>query len=141
MKHLQTIIVGFVCVVALLVGAGVWFFRVIDSRTPNKLVSELVSPDTRLKAVVFERSGGATTGFSTQVSIVESSQPRPTGAGNVFIADTDHGKAPAAAWGGPEVKLYWQGPRNLVIEHHKWSRVFKSERSKDGVVVEYKQFN
>ena len=50
-----------------------------------------------MTAVLFDRHCGATTGFTTQVSVVESDKT-PFGKGNVFIAD---GGTKAAKWGGP----------------------------------------
>src|SRR5882757_3734258 len=60
----------------------------------NSLLGEYVSPDGTRKIVVFERSCGATTGFSTQASLLKSDQALPTTAGNLYIADDNHGAAP-----------------------------------------------
>ena len=38
----------------------------------NEILSEMRSPDGRLKFIVFQRDCGATTAFSTQVSIIPS---------------------------------------------------------------------
>ena len=71
----------------------------------NDEVVRIPSPDTKFEAVVFQRDCGATTGFSTQVSVVTRGASLPNEAGNVFIADTDHGKATSASWGGQPVDL------------------------------------
>jgi hypothetical protein len=60
----------------------------------NDLLTEIPSPDGALKAVVFQRDCGATTSFSTQISILWTNRPLPNETGNLFVADTDHGKAP-----------------------------------------------
>lgn len=60
----------------------------------NDMVGQVQSPDGQFKAVIFERDCGATTDFSTQVSIVPTSTPLPDTAGNVFVADGNHGAAP-----------------------------------------------
>jgi hypothetical protein len=65
----------------------------------NAVLSEEYSPNREFRAVVFERDCGATTGFSTQVSVLTANgqfltQPswlHSTQPGNVFVADTDHG--------------------------------------------------
>ena len=64
-------------------------------RCGNDEVVRVPSPDAKFEAVVFQRDCGATTGFSTQVSVVTKGASLPNEAGNVFIADTDHGKAQA----------------------------------------------
>jgi len=61
----------------------------------NTEVSRLVSPDGRLDAVIFERSCGATTDFTTQISIVRKGDAIANDAGNAFIADAKHGPHPA----------------------------------------------
>jgi hypothetical protein len=64
-------------------------------RCNNTVLSETNSPGAELKAVVFTRSCGATTGVSTHVSILpETANLRPKDGGNLFIADTDHLRGP-----------------------------------------------
>ena len=127
--------------VALLVVATVWLGRAAfgDGREmcANEVLSELPSPDREHRAVVFERDCGATTDFSTQVSVLRAAESLPNAPGNLFIADTDHGKAPAGAGGGPEVRLTWMGPRLLRIGHHPDARVFVSNPTASGVSVQY----
>lgn len=111
----------------------------------NDILTEMRSPDGRLRFVVFQRDCGATTGFSTQVSIITSdagflTSPtwlRSTRSGNVFVADTNHGEAPSGPGGGPVVQVEWLGPNRLKIIHDKRARVFKSAQSAGGVSVEY----
>ena len=85
------------------------------------------SPDAALEAVIFQRDCGATTGFSTQISIVTKGSVLPNGGANLFVADTDHGKAPAASWGGPEVEVDWASKRTIRVVTHRDARVFHKE--------------
>ena len=89
-------------------------------------------------AVMFERDCGATTAFTTQVSIVRSDE-QPTGTANTFIADDGHGAAPAGAWGGPRVAMTWLGPDHLVIRYAARSRVYKKAADTSGVKVSYEE--
>ena len=52
----------------------------------NNLIARSDAPDGRHSAVMFQRDCGATTGFSTQISILSPVQ-QATGSGNVFRAD------------------------------------------------------
>src|SRR6266550_3254126 len=70
----------------------------------NELLKEVASPNGRMKAVVFQRDCGATTGFSTQVSVFRRDQRLPNEGGNLFAADTNHGAAPSGQGGGPVVE-------------------------------------
>jgi len=103
----------------------------------NHLVAEYVSRDGRAKLVVFQRDCGATTDFSTQASLVTPDGKLPGSGGNLFIADTDHGTAPEGPGGGPELRVRWDGPKTLLLQHHAKARVFKAERLLNGVEVGY----
>ena len=89
----------------------------------NTQVSRLGSPDGQLEAVIFERSCGATTGFTTQISIVRKASSLPSGAGNTFIADSNHGAAARASWGGPPADVKWLANRSLMISIHPATRI------------------
>ena len=106
----------------------------------NDPVAEFVSPDAGAKLVVFQRDCGATTGFSTHASLLNSDARPPTSSGNLFVADTDHGIAPSGPGGGLELRVRWEGPRRLLLQHHVKARVFKAERHLDGVEVRYETF-
>ncbi|WGM37498.1 hypothetical protein [Caulobacter sp. NIBR1757] len=100
----------------------------------NTEISRVSSPDGRHDAVLFERSCGATTGFSSQVSIVRHAA-KVDGSGNVVVLDDDQGAAPAAAWGGPDVDLGWTAADQLVVRHHPSARVSGSRKMVDGVAI------
>ena len=81
----------------------------------NDEVTRLGSADGTLDAVLFQRACGATTGFSTQVSVVRAGERLADDGGNAFVADADHGRAPSAAWGGPPANVSWRDARTLVV--------------------------
>jgi hypothetical protein len=103
----------------------------------NTPLAEVPSPGGTHKAVVFERSCGATTGFSTQVSVLSAGAKLWGSAGNVFIADTDHGAAPSGPGGGPVIEPVWIAEDRLLIRHHRLARVFLSEARAGSVAVTY----
>ena len=103
----------------------------------NTVIQEIPSPSGNLKAIVFERNAGATTSFSTQISIIQASETLKNDGGNTFIADCDHGKAPRASWGGPAVLVEWIDDKTLSITHHPDARVFKSEEILLGCKIKY----
>ena len=102
----------------------------------NTLVSRADSPSGKYSAVMFQRDCGATTGFSTQVSVFQSDQ-QPSGAGNAFRADDDHGAAEAGRWGGPWAELRWLAPDHLLIRYAAKSRIFKQVDSVGDVKISY----
>lgn len=104
---------------------------------------EIPSPSKKLKAVVFQIDCGATTDFNTQVAIVKASfdtsdaKSLPKG---FFVADKDHGRAPAGITQGPEVRLTWKSDEILNLQYHQFARVFRSESEQRGVTIEYQIF-
>jgi hypothetical protein len=106
----------------------------------NQKLAEYPSPDGTVKVVVFERDCGATTDFSTQVSIVPVGSGVPDGGGNVFAADCDHDTAPGGAGGGPEVRVRWNNRYAIELAYPAKARVFKSEHRVGNVSVSYAPF-
>ncbi len=101
----------------------------------NRVVREVAAPGGAHRAVLFERNCGATTGFSTQVSVLARGEALE-GSGNAFIADTDHGRAPAAHGAGPWVELRWIGPGRLLVTHDATARVLVRKREVAGVRID-----
>jgi hypothetical protein len=105
----------------------------------NEILRVHYSPTKQLKAVVFERECGATTGFSAQISIMSATGDLPNESGNVFVADTDHGKSPSGPGGGPPAEVEWKGESSLNITYDNRARVFLRKDSQNGVTVTYSE--
>lgn len=134
LKGVVALIVG-VPVVALILGGIVFVFVVLPDSCGNTVVERLASPDGRREAVLFERNCGATTGFSTQVSVLRNGRRLANERGNVFVASTNGG--PYGAWGGPLVRLTWDGVKVLRLHHASSATIHRAERLVDEVRVEY----
>ena len=106
----------------------------------NRILTAVVSPDGRYKAVVFERDCGATTDYSTQVSVLAASDELGRDGSNIFVADTAGGKAPSGPRGGPQVRRAWKADEELFVGHHSAARIFRKEDRYRGVVVLYGVF-
>jgi hypothetical protein len=104
----------------------------------NSAISTADAPTGELQSVLFRRDCGATMGFSSQVSVTHKGEA-PSGAGNAFVADTDHDAASAASWGGPWVELRWLSPHSLLIRYDAKARVFSRNESVSGVTVSYEK--
>jgi hypothetical protein len=102
----------------------------------NTVLTDIRSPDGQHHVVVFGRSCGATTDFSTQVSI-EARSSSVSGAGNVFIADTDHGMAPTGPGGGPDVSVRWVDASTVEISYNARARVFHKAARQGGIEVRF----
>ena len=103
----------------------------------NTIVARSDAPDGRHRAVMFQRDCGATTGFSTQVSILDAGD-NLSGSGNAFRADDDHGSAAAADWGGPWAEMRWLSPDHLLVRYAARSRLFERGDQVSGVRISYR---
>lgn len=106
------------------------------SACSNTMVARLHAPADPFTAVLYQRDCGATTGFSTQVGILQDGDTL-TGGGDVFRADDNHGAARDGDWGGPWAEMQWTGPRELLIRYAKGARVFQQEKNVQGVKISF----
>ena len=87
------IIIGIITVILVFIVAGyiylVWLFGrgMASGMCGNDVFQEVYSPNKQYKIIVFERDCGATTGFSTQISILEGTQALSNVTGNIFVMD------------------------------------------------------
>ena len=100
-------------------------------------MQDLLAPDGRQHAVVFVRDCGATTDFSTQVSVLPAGRA-VSGGGNAFVADADHGRAPRARDGGPAVTVRWVSPQQGEIGYDGRARTFKTEHQLGKTTIAYR---
>ena len=122
---------------ALIALASIGLYVLSDSMCQNEVLSDVSSPDGKYRAVTFQRDCGATSGFSTQVSVIRSWWYLRNVSGNVFVADSNHGKAPSGPGGGPVVQVVWLSPSVLSISYHPDVRVFESKSAAGDVSVSY----
>jgi len=73
--------------IVIISAIGVFYY--FDSNMcENTEIIRTPSPDKKLYAVLFERSCGATTGFSTQISLINSNKSIENNeVGNIYIAN------------------------------------------------------
>jgi len=103
----------------------------------NHIVSRLDAPDGAHSAVLFQRDCGATTGFSTQISVLPAGG-QPEDSGNVLRADGGHDAAVrAGAWGGPWAEMHWLSSRHLLVRYAAGARLFAREAQVSGITISY----
>jgi len=135
------VVFGFllVCTViaALFLVAGLAFMK-----SATFVVADIPSPDEKWDAMLMVRNGGAMTDYSTQVSIVPGASRLARGfailrAGNVFIADGDHGAVVVDQNGLMHVKIAWTSGTELVIAYPPKARVFKRQTQFQSLTIRY----
>jgi hypothetical protein len=122
-KTLKIIGVSLGLLVVVVLVAGYYF---ASSMCANTMVASSASPDGRWKVVLFERSCGATTGFSSQISLIATNKEHGNDSGNIYIAK-----------GYPEgYTIVWESDTSVVIGGAN-GRGNKKEVQLNGVQVRY----
>lgn len=103
----------------------------------TRIATEVPSPSSRLKAVVYELDCGATTDFSTQVAVLKAGEEPEDSAANAFIADSNHAAIPVSSIGVIDVHVQWLSNVELKIQYPERARVFKHQNRVRGVSVLY----
>lgn len=86
----------------------------------NKQVNEVWSPSRTKRAIIFERSCGATTAFIENVSVLWAAETlRDDEAGNIFSADNNHGAAE-----NMRIKVEWNSEEQLLVASPRNARIF-----------------
>jgi hypothetical protein len=122
-------------VVVLLAVGFYWMISSLDDLCGNTVVVTELSPSRAMTAVLFERDCGATTGFSSQVSVLRADEDLPNAGGNVFAKNEAKG-GEATSWGGPFVALQWRDAHTLALKYDSSADVrFKADRLGEVMVV------
>jgi hypothetical protein len=103
-----------------------------DPGCRNQIVQNVVAPGGSRRAIVFQRDCGATTGFSTQISITAGEGV--AGGGNVFVAD---GGSMPSSWRGPWAAVEWRSPDRLLVRYDRSARLFVRRDKVAGVKVDF----
>lgn len=92
----------------------------------NEISQTINAPSDHVRAVVFNRDCGATTGFNTQVSIVSVADALSNDEGNTLILV-----------GTVSLQIRWQSDSVLQLDGLGSAKVFKQEKLVGGVAVIY----
>jgi Family of unknown function (DUF5412) len=106
-----------ICLLVLICGSCYLFVSVIANQLyGNEIFQEVYSPDNQYKAIAFQRDCGATTGFSTRVSILPATKSLNNSDENIFSMD-----------GHPdwtEVKVSWENNHSVTITYLDGFKIF-----------------
>lgn len=106
----------------------------------NTWISEQSGGDLgALKIVMFERSCGATTGYSTQIAVIGPDDPI-SDQRILFVADTNHGRARSARWGGPWARVE-HTPDGWVVSYDPRARISRAMDRINSTPVHYEPMN
>lgn len=117
---------AFLCA-AVLLNKGCWW--VADNAFPdlcsNQTMQSLPSPNGQLKAVLFSRGCGATTGGSVQLSLLSMEDTLSNTSGNTFVSSPQWGHG-LTGLGGLNVATHWLSDSHLQVTYASSGRVSQS---------------
>ena len=121
-------------IILFVIGIGAGFYAMsgfFDDMCGNYVFESATSPDSTFKAVLFQRDCGATTGFSTQVSLIATKDSLNNNeGGNILIID-----------GHPsftKISIQWINEHQLAISNLGNAYTYKKETFFRGVNVIFK---
>ena len=106
-----------------------------DDLCRNQITREFGSPGGTDRAVVFERDCGATTNFSTQVSIMPTRNKLANKPGNIFAADGD---VPLDSHGAMSVVVVWKNEHQVEVTYPAGARVYLQRPQFDDIRISYR---
>jgi len=130
MKKILKIIAAILIFFVGLIGIGLYALNnLFSGMCGNETFNEVISPDGRFKAVIFQRDCGATTGFSTQISLISPMDKLKNDGGNIFIVD-----------GHPndrKIDMVWLSPKKLLISNVSELQPHKKVGKYKDVAIDY----
>jgi hypothetical protein len=118
-------------------GLSLIFVAACDDLCGNQIVQDLRSPGGGSHAVVFVRDCGATTGLSTQISILPANKKLSNDPGNVFVATGDKNGLPLDSHGAMNLEIEWKGDHELYIAYSSGAQVFLKISEVNGTRIFY----
>jgi hypothetical protein len=97
----------------------------------NELVQAVDSPDGTLKAVIFQRDCGATTGYYRQVAMLKASQkfPRRVALRSFFALE-----------GQPKIEAVWEGSRQIRIRYESGFNIVLKQAPEQQISATFETF-
>lgn len=103
----------------------------ISNMFSNSLISEQHSPDGRLKVVVFERDGGATTDWSTQISVMRSRKKlNDRDTGNIIVMD-------GSCVEGSDYSICWVDDATIEVFIADSVKTYQKKEKYGGITIKY----
>jgi len=143
-------VASFLLIGTILVAGALVFPRHRGPRCDDFLVSRLPSPDGVHDAVIYQSDCGAPSEVRTHALVLTAPAyvpsrwgsgaplvPAPDTLSPILIIDSNHGAAPASAWGGPAIDATWVARDSLLLRFDPRARVVQEQSTAGRVVIRY----
>lgn len=122
-KRLKLLMTIIIILIAFLAGKYLLDF-LFEDMCGNDIKQKISSPNGEKVAYLFERSCGATTGFSPQLSVLDKNADFQNEPGNTFRSDKDF-------------SIEWIDEKNLKVIYDKSIKTFEMDKKVNGVRIKY----
>lgn len=112
--------------ISILIFISILLLQCNFSLCGNEVLQEIPNTSKTLKAIKFSRDCGATTGFSTQVSILPYGSRLKDEPGNTFIIN-----------GQNTCETKWITNSEIEIHYNKYEQIFKNDSIVNGVKISF----
>src|SRR4051794_28607649 len=123
-KRFKTILITIIIILILFMAGKYLLDFLFEDMCGNDIKQKIPSPNGENVAYVFERSCGATTGFSPQLSVLDEDDDFQNESGNTFRSDKDF-------------SIEWIDEKNLKVIYDKSSETSEMDKKVNGVRIEY----
>jgi hypothetical protein len=104
----------------------------------NDVLGKYPAPTRQFEAILFVRNCGATTSFSTNVSLLVSGDRLGDEAGNVFLVRAaSYTRVPTNRIGGPQVEVQWLPGDTLMVQYPVGIEIRRQVLIEHGIPIRY----
>jgi Family of unknown function (DUF5412) len=123
-KRFKTILMTIIIILIVFMAGKYLLYFLFEDMCGNDIKQKSPSPNGENVAYVFERSCGATTGFSPQLSVLDKDDDFQNESGNTFRSDKDF-------------SIEWIDEKNLKVIYDKSSENYEMDKKVSWVRIEY----
>ncbi|QGQ46330.1 DUF5412 family protein [Metabacillus sediminilitoris] len=123
-KRLKTLLMKLIIILFVFMAGNYLLDFLFEDLCGNDIKQKIPSPNGENVAYIFERSCGATTGFSPQLSILNKDDDFQNESGNTFRSDKDF-------------SVEWIDEKNLKVIYDKSSETCEMDKKVNGINIEY----
>ena len=123
-KRFKTILMTIIIILIVFMAGKYLLNFLFEDMCGNDIKQKIPSPNGENVAYVFERSCGATTGFSPQLSVLDKDDDFQNEWGNTFRSDKDF-------------YIEWIDEKSLKVIYDKSSETYETDKKVNGVRIEY----
>jgi hypothetical protein len=123
-KRYKAFLITIITIIILFMAGRYLLNFLFEDLCGNDIKQRIPSPNGKNIAYVFDRSCGATTGFSPQLSILYKGDELENESGNTFRSEKDF-------------SIEWLDEKNLKVIYDISSETYEMKKKVNGITIEY----